>query len=529
MSLGRQHIAIILAAVIGAGAGLAFLIVAASGPSPATNAKPAATAAGPVLPVPRIEAMDCWFPVPAGRSARCASLVVAERLDDPKSRLLHLRFVVFEGQGAAHAADPVVYISGGPGDPAQIDAGTIARWWSWIARADWLGQRDVVVFDQRGVGTSEPAMNCPEIAEAGYRIFPAPLAEAAEEKLWAVAAQQCHDRLAGSGIDLTRYNTKAIVEDLRQLIEQLGYRRWSLFAVSYGTRVALDFIRDHPGGTSSVILDSVYPPDVRAYVDGARNGQRAFQELFKECADDPPCNTAFPKLGESFQRVLRRVGASPLELTLPDPRTGAAVPVRLTQAKLVETLFYGLYEWRMTRQMPQVIAALDRGDTRPFVPLAEEAFATYASEKESHGLFLSVECHDEFPFNDREDVLRAAEEAPLLKSFALTTAPLMACPSWRVGSAAAADRRAASSDLPVLIFAGELDPAVSPEWAKLVAARLSHATLIRFRGIGHGVVAAHACADALIAHFLADPGKAPYDDCLLAIGSTEFSRQGFGH
>ena len=527
MRLGRNQIAVLLAAALGAGAGIALLVVVMSEPAPPepkrAAAAPPVAAAVPDLAVPRIEPATCWFAIPSGRAARCGSLVVAERHDDPRSRQLHLRFVVFEGEGATHAADPIIYIAGGPGDPAQIDAGTIGRWWSWTSRADWLRQRDLVVFDQRGVGISDPQMNCPEIAEAGYRIFPKPLAETAETTLWAGAAQRCHDRLTASGLDLERYNTKAIVEDLRLLIDALGYRSWNLFAVSYGTRVALDFVRDNPGGTRSVVLDSVFPPDVRSYVDGPRNSQRAFQELFKECAADAGCNSAFPNLAQSFERVLRRVIATPLALTLPDPKAGAPVEVSLDEARLVEALYYGLYDWRNTQQMPGIIAALDRGDTRPFAPLAAAAFASYASDKESHGLFLSVECHDEFPFNSREDVVAAADHTPLLKSFALTTVPLMACPSWPVGSAAASDRRPAPSDLPILVFVGELDPAVSPEWAKQAVAHLPHAAIIRFPGIGHGVVAAHACADALIAHFLAEPSKAPYDGCLLGVGSAMFA------
>jgi pimeloyl-ACP methyl ester carboxylesterase len=518
MKLGRDHLAIIAAAAVGAAAGLALLLT--TGVKPPRGTPPAAR--GPALAVPRIEPADCWFAIPSGRAARCGTLVVAERVEDAGSHPLALRFVVFEGRGATHATDPVVYISGGPGDPAQIDAGSIGRWWSWTARADWLGQRDLVVFDQRGVGVSEPAMNCPELADAGYQIFPKPLGPEGEAPLWAAAAQRCHERLGKAGLDLTRYNTKAIVEDLRQLIEQLGYQSWNLFAVSYGTRVALDFIRDRPGGTHAIILDSVYPPGARFYVDGPKNGQRAFRELFKECAAEPACKAAFPHLAESFERLVRQAAATPLELTVPDPRTGAPVAVKLDDARLVEALFYGLYEWRQTQAMPSVIAALDRGDTAPFAPLAAAAFASYASAKQSHGLFLSVECHDEFPFNDHADIVRAAEQAPLLKSFALITVPLMACPSWPVGSAAPADRQDPASELPALIFAGELDPATSPDWAKDVAKHLPHAAIIRFPGIGHGVVAAHACGDALIARFLANPAKAPYDDCLLAIGTSSF-------
>src|SRR5580704_13940691 len=181
MKIRRDHIAILCAAVIGIGAGIGVLLYLAAPPrtaeksgaerspappGPAVVTAPVATsaapppqttaAAAPEKPVPRIETTDCWFEVPAGKAARCGELVVAENIADPHSRPLALRFVVFVGSGAAHATDPVIFISGGPGDPAQIDARTIGRWWSWVGRAPWLGQRDLVVFDQRGVGVSEP-------------------------------------------------------------------------------------------------------------------------------------------------------------------------------------------------------------------------------------------------------------------------------------------------------------------------------------------------------------------------------------
>src|SRR5262249_57327831 len=89
---------------------------AASTPAPPT------IAAAPEKPLPRIDSTECWFAIPAGRAAHCATLVVAEHYKDPKSRRLNLRFVVFEGTGPAHASGPVLFISGGPGGPAAIQA-----------------------------------------------------------------------------------------------------------------------------------------------------------------------------------------------------------------------------------------------------------------------------------------------------------------------------------------------------------------------------------------------------------------------
>src|SRR5689334_18698670 len=100
---------------------------------------------------------QCWFAVPAGRDARCGVLTVPEQWDGAQSRLLRLRFVVFRGSNRS-ATDPIVYLAGGPGEPAGIDEASISYWWDWISRANWLGKRDLVVFDYRGVGLSEPNM-----------------------------------------------------------------------------------------------------------------------------------------------------------------------------------------------------------------------------------------------------------------------------------------------------------------------------------------------------------------------------------
>jgi pimeloyl-ACP methyl ester carboxylesterase len=523
MRLGKHHIALILAVALGAAAGGTFLLVAKPPPAqPAAAQPPSRPAVIDPGPLPRLEATDCWFAIPSGRAARCGNLVVAERADAARPRALRLRFVVFAASAPTPSAVPLVYITGGPGEPAQIDAISIGKWWTWTARAPWLAGRDLIVFDPRGVGTSEPALSCPELSAVGDRIFRTAPDEAAETALWQGAARSCYSRLAESGLDLGAYNTHAIADDLRALLHALGYQSWDLYAVSYGTRVALEFLRSGAEGTRSLVLDSLLPVEATTYADAARNAARAFRALFRECAEEAPCAAAYPQLAASFERVVRRAAATPLELTLNDPKSGAPVAVRLDDARLVEALFYGLYEWRTTQRLPAVIDALDHGDLAPFLPLAAAAFATYASEKQSHGLYLSVECHDEYPFDGRDGVVRAAAETPLFRGFALISLPLLACPSWPSGSAPPASRDPVASDLPILILAGDLDPVASPDAAAAAPRLLSHARVLRFRGVGHGVVAAHACADRLLGHFLEDPSRTPYDDCLLALAAPHF-------
>lgn len=518
---------------LGAAIAFAFLLLTPHRAPPPQVATPAATdnnaATASIAAITSnakratIETMPCWFTPPAERRARCGVLRVPERRDIATSRELDLRFTVLSPATAA-TADPVVYISGGPGEPAQLNAASISYWWNWIDREPWLRDRDLVLFDQRGVGVSEPRMSCPELVAAVRTVLQKALPLDASGEVWANAAGRCHDRLAASGIDLQSYNTAAIVADLKELLTGLGYRSPILLASSYGTRVALRLAADATVGIGGMVLDAPDPPEAHDYIDGAESAAAAFAALFRSCAAETACHDAFPSLAADFDRVVARAAAAPLRVAVSDPN-GETFSVQLDDAKLIETLFYAFYDWRRLQELPVIITALARGDDRPLGPLIRLGLENYDREGASLGLFLSVECHDDFFFNSREEIERVAATVPRFRKFALSNLPLAACPAWPVGRAGEAEHAPLTRDVPILLFAGELDPATPPRWAESIQSRLPHAYLFKFPSIGHGVLGAQACASRLVGRFLADPSRRPSDDCLLlALGPPRFSK-----
>ena len=56
------------------------------------------------------------------------------------------------------------------------------------------------------------------------------------------------------------YTTSIAVQDLEQVRRALGYGRIDLYGVSYGTRVAQQYLRRYPATVRAVILDGVLPP-----------------------------------------------------------------------------------------------------------------------------------------------------------------------------------------------------------------------------------------------------------------------------
>ena len=510
--------AVLLAGIgltFGVAAGAWFALAPASNEAARPDAVPAVTIVEEIRP---LRFVPCWFAEAEAHGTRCAELAVPERWDAAGSRMLQLKLVVI---GPERPDDAIVFVSGGPGSGAGIDTSGIAAWWLQAETTPWLGRREIVVFDQRGAGLSEPDLRCPEIAAAERAVFVADLTSAQEAAAARGAAAACHARLAAAGVDFSGYTTEAMVEDLRHLVGALGLEDPALIATSFGTRIVLTYLRDTHAKARAVVLDSVYPPDVAALSELGWDAADSFAALFRRCADKATCREAAPDSAAVFERVLDRAATRPVPLDLIEPATKQPVRVEFGADKLIETLAYGFYDRQALDGMPAVLAAVDRGHPEALAPLAQVAFQQYGWADSSLGLYLSVVCHDEYPFDPPEAIAREAAALPRFARLVEEDFPIVACPAWPVGAADPATRRPVESDVPALLLSGQFDIVTPPRWARQAAAHMPHATAITLADIGHGALHNHDCAYLLAGRFLDHPDKPVYDDCLLTATPAE--------
>lgn len=149
----------------------------------------------------------------------------------------------------------------------------------------FLRDRDLVIFDQRGVGLSEPSLVCPEIRQLSRELLDDDLS-AATLGLELEAWRRCRDRLLAEGVDLSAYNSAASAADVVALRTALGYESWNLLGVANGSRLELTVMRDDPDGVRAVVLDSAYPPHRSTVKELPANFDRALGVLFAGCAQD---------------------------------------------------------------------------------------------------------------------------------------------------------------------------------------------------------------------------------------------------
>ena len=180
--------------------------------------------------------------------------------------------------------------------------------------------RDVIFVDQRGTLHADPLLACPEVDQFENDTVDLPMAAASTTTLDTAAYQACRDRLAATGVDLASYNTTENAADIADLRVAMGIDSWNVYGVSYGTRLALSLLRDHPEGIKSMVLDSVSPP-VNNIVDTWWSAPASsFKAIFAACEAQPACAAAYPNLAADFTDTVNRLNTTPLVVQTQDPR-----------------------------------------------------------------------------------------------------------------------------------------------------------------------------------------------------------------
>jgi pimeloyl-ACP methyl ester carboxylesterase len=464
----------------------------------------------------------CPFALPAGEkrgeTLECGVLTVPERRDSqgnahPDTAFIEVATVILYAREQPAQPDAVIYLEGGPGGSA------IASLDAWKDSSLRL-TRDLILVDQRGTGYSWPVLNCEEVDDDRFDTEDA-------------ALDACRDRLEQEGIHLASYNSRENAADIAALIDALELEAVNLYGISYGTRLALTIMRDHPENLRSVVLDATYPPDVDSLAEGPMHMQRAFDALFAACRQSSACDAAYPDLETAFYRLLKQLNSAPYDLADGYELAGTDYAESLFQAlydsELIPVLpfaiflalggdiqtSYDLISWQLSLEDVVVLEADDadgmganRGNG--FLQNVSELFRGAAEDidDDAEGMFHSVECYEEAPFHTAQMVMAASRRVhPSFRQdqidYSLTM--LQRCRHWHRDFASEFENMPVVSDVPTLILAGSFDPITPPAWGKRASSTLADSSFVEFPGMGHGLIDVHPCVDRLVGQFFDTP------------------------
>ncbi len=261
-----------------------------------------------------------------GEDYYCGVFTVPQNWEEPDGRNLDLSFIVVEATGKQPASDALLFLSGGPGQNANLKP--IGSYQN--LRTD----RDIVLLDQRGTGFSQRLgwEEClvlalqndasPDQVEALRAAAYNPLVEGStplklNELDIRALNETCWDQFTDQGLDLNQFTTAASARDLVELLKALNYDSFNLHGVSYGTRLAMTIMAKLPEYNDapvlrSVVLDSTFPPSIYLISSLPRNNHDFMLQLLAECQADAACRQAYPNLDMRLITLLNRLVEEPL-------------------------------------------------------------------------------------------------------------------------------------------------------------------------------------------------------------------------
>jgi pimeloyl-ACP methyl ester carboxylesterase len=449
--------------------------------TPVTQAWPQNSSLSPTLQLEdcRIRAGEGY----PGIKARCGTLERPENPAEPDGDMLELFVAVIPALSLEPDSDPLVPIAGGPGQASSEFYASTANAFAAVRRT-----RDIVLLDQRGTGKSAP-MTC-EAEEA--------LIEGQYSRKQTIA--QTKTCLQALPYDPRYFTTSVAVQDLEALRLALGYEKFNVYGISYGSRVAQHFMRRYPGSTRTVILDGVVPPQLALGPAIAIEAQKALNKIFSRCAESTDCGEQFPNIETDFVALRSRLTKKTVMVQLMNPVTGAANETEFGNDRMAGALRLLSYHPTTIALMPLLIDQAVKGNFRPLAAQAM-VISKALSESINIGMHNAVVCTEDAPFFAGESVTQEALETTYIGPIQLD-AICAICSVWPAGVLDDGFKEPVSSDIPVLLLSGENDPITPPAYGDAAALKFENFTHLTGAKQGHGQ-APRGCMSDIVGDFVA--------------------------
>ncbi len=405
--------------------------------------------------------------------------------------------------GAAQSKTAVLALAGGPGQAALPLGEFIAK-----ALAPALGTRDLLIFDQRGTGSSDP-LSCGALSNFS-----------------GVSASQAFERCALEiGPARGGYTTQESVEDIEAIRQAAGYEKLVLYGTSYGTKVAEEYAERYPQHVESLVLDSVVPPD--GPEPFSIPTFQAISSVLGELCSNNACAGITTNPVADIAALTARLRKRPLSGSVYDG-SGHRHNATLNESGLLGILEAGDLNPALRALLPAAVRSALSNYPDPLlrlealaeglIPSVPGGHAVEESEQIDEALYVTTSC-EEMPFpwqRSAPATTRLAEATGALNALpstdfypfdaatALNNSLIGACAGWPDASAASVEP-GVLPNVPTLILSGAQDLRTPTSNARRVAALIGDAQLLVVPYTGHSVIGSDFgdCASLAVSAFFA--------------------------
>ena len=448
----------------------------------------------------------------ACEEAVCAELTVPLDYASPDGDTIKVAVVKVPASRESKRLGALVVNPGGPGG-SGVDYAFAA---DFIVGAPVRQRFDIVGFDPRGVGRSEP-IDCVSDAELDDFLGQDPTPDTpAEEAAFADNAKGFAGACAATaGPLLGHVSTVDAAKDMDILRAALGEPKLNYLGKSYGTYLGSVYAGLFPTRVGRFVLDGVVAPDLTSkeinlgQAEGFERATRAFAAACVEEGDCPMGNSV-DEVMQGIRDFLKDVDQNPIG------QTGDPKVAELTEGWASTGIAAAMYDQGQWSTLVDALRAAQAGDGSILMGLANQ----YADRNPGGGyagnimeVIYAVNCLDK-PESSNVAEHQAEAEASVAK--APTWGPFLMwsslpCGFWSIPSTGSPQPIAAEGSGPIVVIGTTRDPATPYEWAVQLRKQLANAALVTFDGDGHtAYTRSNACVDdAIDAYYVS--GTVPKD------------------
>ena len=426
---------------------------------------------------------------------------------DPDGEQITLALSRHRATAPATRIGSLIVNPGGPG----YGGTPLAEFADGIYGVDLLERFDIIGFDPRGTGGSEPSIDCIDDYDPVFGIETGPEDRAEDMILQAAAATFAKGCIERSGELLAHVSTVDAATDMDLIRQALGEDEISYFGWSYGTALGATWATLFPDTVRAAVLDGSVDPTV-GRVDGLLQQAAGFDSTLStylaDCSSDTAC--AFHNDGDAEQAFLDLLVQ--LETTVIPTADGRP---DVTQGVFELAVADALYSDQMWPQLSDALAAAQNGDGSGVLALYDEYYGrfddgTYGDELEA---YFAITCADDpatggiQPAVDARGPFFAA--SPRIGTSAAYE--LLICAAL-ADEAAAADITIPAPAVeisgdgagPIVVVGNTGDPATPYEGSRRMAVTLEDGVFVSVEANVHTAYGLNDCIDGVIDEYLVD-------------------------
>ena len=367
-----------------------------------------------------------------------------------------------------------------------------------------LDHFDIVAWDPRGTGSSEPKIDCIDNYDHFFATGDITPDDADERQLLVDLAKEfANDCVEKNGAFYQFVGTNNSARDMDAIRSALGEATISYLGFSYGSELGATWATMFPKTVRAAVLDGAVDPTADAKegdLQQAKGFEASLSSFLSECSAAPKC--AFYNDGDAagaLDRLFKSIDASPI------PSKPLRPPVSLEVA--VSAVAEAMYAESSWPRLAKALASAQQGDGAGLLDLYDEYFVrnadgTYADSLEA---FQVITCIDtvERPTVEEQDA-EVAEFKKVAPRFTQRTVGDYSCTFFPPST----DPRIAITGKgagPIVVLGTTGDPATPLEGSRKMAAALEQGRLVVVVGNRHTGYGVNPCSTSAVEDYLVDP------------------------